>query len=137
VLKLTNEYLTGRITVFFGCNLVSLIHKVHGRYSTMDIEEGDLIEVEDNGQYKVITVQEIMRNLVDKPSEKHTRWNIGQSLFEGCKARVKLNDKATKRAEFNNKKYAIEQIFKAVENGSITLEEAQKTILNWETDVED
>ncbi|WML42699.1 hypothetical protein [Neobacillus sp. PS3-40] len=134
---MTNEYLTGRITVFFGCDTVSLIHKVHGRYSNMDLEEGDFIEVEDHGQYKATTVKDILKTLVEKTSNNHTEWNVGQSLYEGCKARVKLNDMATKIVEFNNKKYAIEQIFKAVENESFSLEEAKRTILKWETDIEE
>lgn len=132
-----DEFLTGRLTVFFGCDTVSLVHKVHGRYSYMDLEEGDYIEVGDAGERKVVTLQDVLQTIVEKPSDRHTEWNRGESVYEGCKARVKLDKKATKLVEENNKKRAIEQIFKAVKHERLTLEEAKKTILRWETDIEE
>lgn len=134
---MNNDYLTGRLTVFFGDDTVSLAHKVQGRYSYLDLEEGDYIEVENDGEYKAITVQDVLKTIVKKTSDKHTEWNKGESFYEGCKARVKLNPKSNKLVEENNKKYAINQIFKAVEYGYLTLDEARETIMKWETDIED
>jgi hypothetical protein len=131
------EYLTGILTVHFGTDSVVLAHKVHGRFSYMDLVEGDHIEVEENEHYKLVTVKDVLDTTVNELSNRHTSWNLGQSFYEGSKARVKLNPRATRLVESNNKKYAIRQLFRAVESNLITYDKAQETLLKWESDIED
>lgn len=132
-----DEYLTGELTVFFGIDQVYLLHRVNGRLSEMELDEGDYIEVKDGDGYKLITVKDALNTIVTKKSDKHNQWDLYGSFYEGSKVRVKINHKTTNQIESRHKKYAIRKLFKAVEDGFITREDAMETLLRWETDIEE
>lgn len=98
---MNEEYLIGRITVYFGVDIVSLVHKVHGRYSYMDLVEGDLIEVKEDDQYKTITIKDILNKIVEHDSSQI--WNHGSSIYEGAQVRVKLDPQGNKLAVLTEK----------------------------------
>lgn len=132
-----DEYLTGFLTVFFGCDVVSLVHKVHGRFSIMDLGDGDCIEVKDGDDYKVITIQDALTKIVKKHSKKLTKWNEGQSSYEDDIVRVKLNQRTTLQMLLANERYHMRELFKAVEEGYLSHEEAMRTIVKWNFDYGD
>lgn len=127
---MNEEYLIGRITVHFGVDIVSLVHKVHGRFSYMDLVEGDHIEVKDNDQYKAITINEILDTLVEHDSSQV--WNRGSSIYEGAQVRVKLDPQGNKRAVLTEKSLKINKVMFALKQGLITHEEATQAFLQLE-----
>ncbi|MGE8078121.1 hypothetical protein [Peribacillus loiseleuriae] len=129
-----NQYLTGILTVYFGTDSVVLAHKVKGRYSYMHLDEGDLIETEMDGAYKSVTVSDVLKTIVEKRSHKHNGFHIGQSLYEGTRARVYLNESTTERMESENKRYAIRELFADVKSGLISQEDAMEMLIEWETE---
>lgn len=133
---MTNEYLHGRLTVCFATDVVSLAHRVQGRISFMDLDEVDHVEVLDGDNYKTINIEDVLKKMVERPSRKYTKWNVGQSLYEGAKVRVKLDEDATKRVESNAKKQLITQLFEEAKHGLYTYEEVQEILINWESEEE-
>jgi len=127
---MNEEYLIGRITVYFCVDIVSLVHKVHGRFSYMDLVEGDHIEVKDNDQYKAITINEILDTLVEHDSSQV--WNRGSSIYEGAQVRVKLDPQGNKRAVLTEKSLKINKVMFALKQGLITHEEATQAFLQLE-----
>lgn len=126
---MSEEYLIGRITVYFGVDIVSLVHKVHGRFSYMDLVEGDLIEVKNDGQYKAITIKDIL-NTIERDSSKV--WNHGSSIYEGAQVRVKLDPQGNKRAVLTEKSLKINKVMFALKQGFITHEQATQAFLQLE-----
>lgn len=135
--KLDETYLTGFLTVDYGLDIVELVHEVNGRNSYMSLGKGDLIKVQEDDGFKEVTVNDVLNTTVNQRSKMHTKWNFGQSFYEGSRARVVVNPKTTKFIKSNTKKYAIEELFKAVESHLITHNEAMKTLEKWESNFED
>jgi len=127
---MSEEYLNGRITVQFGIDIVSLVHEVHGRFSYMDLVEGDFIEVEEDDQYKVITIKDILEKIVEHDSSQV--WNRGSSIYEGAQVRVKLDPQGNKLAVLTEKSLKINKVMFALKNGLITHEEATQAFLELE-----
>ncbi|WP_107950290.1 hypothetical protein [Lysinibacillus parviboronicapiens] len=128
---MNEEYLIGRITVHFGIDIVSLVHKVNGRFSYMDLVEGDLIEVKEDDQYKAITIKDIL-NTIERDSSQV--WNHGSSIYEGAQVRVKLDPQGNKRAALTEKSLKINKVMFALKQGLITHEEATQAFLVLELD---
>lgn len=126
---MNEEYLIGRITVYFGIDIVSLVHKVHGRFSYMDLVEGDLIEVKNDDQYKAITIKDILNKIEHDSSQV---WNHGSSIYEGAQVRVKLDPQGNKRAVLTEKSLKINKVMFALKQGFITHEEATQAFLQLE-----
>lgn len=126
---MNEEYLIGRITVYFGIDIVSLVHKVHGRFSYMDLVEGDLIEVKNDDQYKAITIKDILIKIEHDSSQV---WNHGSSIYEGAQVRVMLDPQGNKRAVLTEKSLKINKVMFALKQGLITHEEATKAFLQLE-----
>lgn len=126
---MNEEYLIGRITVYFGIDIVSLVHKVHGRFSYMDLVEGDLIEVKNDDQYKAITIKDILNTIEHDSSQV---WNHGSSIYEGAQVRVKLDPQGNKRAVLTEKSLKINKVMFALKQGLITHEEATQAFLQFE-----
>lgn len=130
-----DDYLEGRLTICYALDSVSLIHKVQGRASCLDLDEGDLIEIKnDNGVFKPVTISEILETVVKDESLKHTSFHLGQSLYQECSVRVKLNPKTTRSIELSKKRYFMNQLMHQVGLGGMTYEEAMETYLRWEAD---
>lgn len=129
-----DEYLNGFITVNYGTDTVSLRFKIKGRFAQIDLGEGDLIKVqeEENSSYKVVTIEEILNRTVNKISNRHTEWNQGQSFYEACRAKVRINPETNRYIEFLEKKGIIKALFKAVEMQELSHEKATRTLMNWE-----
>lgn len=127
---MNEEYLIGRITVYFGVDIVSLVHKVHGRYSYMDLVEGDFIEVKEGDQYNTITIKDILNKIVEHDSSQV--WNRGSSIYEGAQVRVKLDPQGNKLAVLTEKSLKINKVMFALKNGLITHEEATQAFLELE-----
>ncbi|WP_313150272.1 hypothetical protein [Lysinibacillus capsici] len=127
---MNEEYLNGRITVHFGIDIVSLVHKVHGRFSYMDLVEGDFIQVKEDDQYKVITIKDILEKIVEHDSSQV--WNRGSSIYEGAQVRVKLDPQRNKLAVLTEKSLKINKVMFALKNGLITHEEATQAFLELE-----
>ena len=132
---MNEEFLIGRITVYFCVDIVSLVHKVHGRFSYMDLVEGDHIEVKDNDQYKAITINEILDTLVEHDSSQV--WNRGSSIYEGAQVRVKLDPQGNKRVVLTEKSLKINKVMFALKQGLITHEEATQAFLQLELGEDD
>lgn len=128
--KMNEEYLIGRITVYFGVDIVSLVHKVHGRFSYMDLVEGDHIEVKEDDQYKAITIKDILDKIVGHDSSQV--WNRGSSIYEGAQVRVKLDLQGNKRVALTEKSLKINKVMFALKHGFITYEEATQAFLQLE-----
>ena len=126
---MNEEYLIGRITVYFGIDVVSLVHKVHGRFSYMDLVEGDLIEVKNDDQYKAITIKDILNTIEHDSSQV---WNHGSSIYEWAQVRVKLDPQGNKRAVLTEKSLKINKVMFALKQGLITHEEASQAFLQLE-----
>lgn len=126
---MNEEYLIGRITVYFGIDIVSLVHKVHGRFSYMDLVEGDLIEVKEDDQYKAITIKDILNTIEHDSSQV---WNHGSSIYEGAQVRVKLDPQGNKRAVLTEKSLKINKVMFALKQGFITHEQATQAFLQLE-----
>lgn len=126
---MNEEYLIGRITVYFGIDIVSLVHKVHGRFSYMDLVEGDFIEVKEDDQYKAITIKDILNTIEHDSSQV---WNHGSSIYEGAQVRVKLDPKGNKLAVLTEKSLKINKIMFALKQGFITHEQATQAFLQLE-----
>ena len=126
---MNEEYLIGRITVYFCVDIVSLVHKVHGRFSYMDLVEGDHIEVKDNDQYKAITIKDILNTIEHDSSQV---WNHGSSIYEGAQVRVKLDPQGNKLAVLTEKSLKINKVMFALKQGLITHEEATQAFLQLE-----
>jgi len=126
---MNEEYLIGRITVYFGVDIVSLVHKVHGRFSYMDLVEGDLIEVKNDNQYKAITIKDILNTIEHDSSQV---WNHGSSIYEGAQVRVKLDPQGNKLAVLTEKSLKINKVMFALKQGLITHEEATQAFLQLE-----
>jgi len=126
---MNEEYLIGRITVYFGVDIVSLVHKVHGRFSYMDLVEGDLIEVKNDDQYKAITIKDILNTIEHDSSQV---WNHGSSIYEGAQVRVKLDPQGNKLAVLTEKSLKINKVMFALKQGFITHEEATQAFLQLE-----
>lgn len=127
---MNEEYLFGRITVHFGIDIVSLMHKVHGRFSYMDLVEGDLIEVREDDQYKTITIKDILNKIVEHDSSQV--WNRGSSIYEGAQVRVKLDPLGNKLAVLTEKSLKINKVMFTLKNELITHEEATQAFLQLE-----
>jgi len=127
---MNEEYLIGRITVYFCVDIVSLVHKVHGRFSYMDLVEADHIEVKEDDQYKAITIKDILDTLVEHDSSQV--WNRGSSIYEGAQVRVKLDPQGNKRAVLTEKSLKINKVMFALKQGFITHEEATEAFLQLE-----
>jgi len=127
---MNEEYLIGRITVYFCVDIVSLVHKVHGRFSYMDLVEADHIEVKEDDQYKAITIKDILDTLVEHDSSQV--WNRGSSIYEGAQVRVKLDPQGNKRAVLTEKSLKINKVMFALKQGLITHEEATQAFLQLE-----
>lgn len=130
VRKINKDYLIGRITVHFGIDIVSFVHKVHGRFSYMDLVEGDHIEVKDGDQYKKITIKDALDTLVEHDSSQV--WNRGSSIYEGAQVRVKLDPQGNKRAVLTEKGLKISKVMFALKQGLITHEQATQAFLQLE-----
>ncbi|MGE7954966.1 hypothetical protein [Lysinibacillus xylanilyticus] len=126
---MNEEFLIGRITVHFGIDIVSLVHKVHGRFSYMDLVEGDHIEVKEDDQYKVITIKDIL-NTIERDSSQV--WNHGSSIYKGAQVRVKLDPQGNKLAVLTEKSLKINKVMFALKQGLITHEEATQAFLQLE-----
>ncbi|MBP3953622.1 hypothetical protein [Bacillus suaedae] len=131
------DYLIGRLTVNYAIDTIALAYKVQGRFSYVDLGHGDSIEVENEGDYKEVSIQNVIETTVDNCSERHTFFNLGQSMYEGVRARVRLNPNTSKLIEENRRKYFIKQLFKQVEAGGLSQQDAVETLLKWETDFEE
>ncbi|MGD6879273.1 hypothetical protein ACQCVJ_22540 [Bacillus infantis] len=131
-----NSELTGVLTVCFGTDEVILAHRVNGRISYMTLGAGDLIELVDHNN-QVITIEDVLETIVKKSSERHSRWNYGSSYYEGENVKVTINHKTTKLMDSSNKQYNVRQLFKGVEDGFITQEEALEIIFRWENECVD
>lgn len=129
---MNEEYLIGRITVHFGIDIVSLVHKVQGRFSYMDLVEGDHIEVKDVDQYQVISITEVLDTIVEHDSDSNKVWNHGSSIYEGAQVRVKLDPQGNKRAVLTEKSLKINKVMTALKQGLITHEEATHAFLKLE-----
>lgn len=136
-MPLSEEYLTGYIDVCFGTDRVELAHKVHGRYSYLELGEGDHIEVEGEQGYEMVTVNEVLKTIINKPSIKHSKSDVERSSYQGIKARVRINKETTARQELTAKLYTIRLIFKEVSSGFMSNEEAEQRLLRLEEDFED
>lgn len=132
---MNEEYLIGHITVHFSVDIVSLVHKVHGRFSYMDLVEGDLIEVKEDDQYKAITIKDILETLVEDDSSQV--WNRGSSIYEGVQVRVKLDPQGNKLAVLTEKSLKINKVMFALKQGLITHEEATQAFLQLELKEDD
>lgn len=131
---MNEEYLIGRITVYFGIDIVSLVHKVHGRFSYMDLVEADLIEVKEDDQYKAITIKDILNTIEHDSSQV---WNHGSSIYEGAQVRVKLDPQGNKRAVLTEKSLKINKVMFALKQGFITHEQATQAFLQLELENEE
>lgn len=136
--RLDVDYLTGRLSVCYAIDMVSLIHKVQGRSSSLYLAEGDLIEIEDeNGEYKTVTIQAILGTIVREESEKHNKFHLGKSMYQERPARVQLNPKTTRSLEHSRKRYFMNELMHLVRLGGMSYEEAMETYFRWEADFED
>lgn len=129
-----DEYLEGRLKVFFGIDTVYLAHKVHGRYSEMPLSEGDLVEVKDGENYKKITIQNALEKTIDKRFDAEKKLTSGKSIFQDCKARVKLNDQTTKDINQTIKRWKINELFHLLKWNRITPDEAEQILSKYDSD---
>ncbi|WP_336863846.1 hypothetical protein [Peribacillus frigoritolerans] len=134
---MNESYLTGYLTYNPSIDTVSLVHKILGRSSYMDLENGDHIEIFKNGIYQEISVREITNETIKNNSREH-RGAPGQSLYEGVKVRVMLSEKATRKIECYIRKRKTLCLFNSVvsKNG-LTFEEATEILSSWEAETED
>jgi|GEM_PF-7094450 len=135
---MSDQYLYGRLTVCFGSDMASLEHEVFGRLCYSDILDGDKLEVlSDDEGYKELDLKEIFSSIVNQPSKYHTKWNEGQSLYEGVKARVLFNQNNNKTIRGIKKRKLIRELFRRANFGEISLTEIEETIFKWEARYED
>lgn len=119
--------LKGYISVDFGIDRVYLLHKVHGRFSEMELGKGDLIKVKKTfDSVEDVSAEDILLTIVN-----HT------SKYQGCVAEVTINPNVTRKLERRNKMYAIKKLFEEVEMKEITHEKASEIVMRWESAYEE
>lgn len=127
---MSNEYLTGHLTVHYGCDVVQLVHRVNGRFSFMDLVNGDHIEVEVDDKREIVSVSDVLNDIVDNKKSR----NDGRSFYHDANARVKLD--LTKNAAINNaeRRYKIQEVLTSLKYGAITQQEAESLLVNLNTE---
>lgn len=133
-----SEYLTGFLTVEYGFESVSLMHKVQGRYSYLELAEGDLIEVKDGDSYREITYSEAFEQKTKSVQEDFaTLHSMGGSIYQGAEARVIISPRATIRLQKDHKRYVLRALLELVKARTISHEEAMQMYFDWEDETDD
>ncbi|MFB6467653.1 hypothetical protein ACE38V_12755 [Cytobacillus sp. Hz8] len=136
-----DEFLTGYLTIDPGVEMVWLMHKVHGRYSSLELAEGDRIEVNDGNGYKEVDFLEVLDSFLSDSREKAfrliSRQSIGGATYEGVKARVKINPRATKRIKQNHQRRIFNYLFYSVRERVISQDEAMDIFFKSDIDKDD
>ena len=129
---LEGEYLTGSLFIYYdgGRDGVELLHKVNGRISAMRLGDGDHIEIQDGLIREVITVNEALKTIKDDKSHKYHE--LGESLYQGVRARVKINHTTTKRLERETKALAIQNLLMKVKSGDLSEKDLARIIAEWD-----
>ncbi|WP_117170592.1 hypothetical protein [Paraliobacillus sediminis] len=119
--------LKGYISVDFGIDTVFLLHKVHGRFTEMELDKGDLILIKAPFKNEEYMTLEKTFNTLFNDLEK----------YEGYLAKVTINPDTTSKLDHKNKMYNIKQLFEDVSAKRLTHEEASEIAMRWESAYED
>lgn len=142
---MSDECLEGVIAVSYGGSNrgdVFLEHKVYGRFSQMELNDGDTIQVKDGDHYQTVTVEQILETTSDGPSYKSNRGRLelftdgsqiaGRSLYDGALAKVQLNSRVTQTIQAQNRRIFLDNLFFDVAREGMTYEEAMEALERWE-----
>lgn len=126
---MTDYYdVAGRLTVLYDIDVVRLIHLVNGRMSYMFLTEGDLIEIEEDGERKTISVTEILETTICNQSD----WKFGKSYFQDAYVKVRLSGEGNRVVNLLERSYKINEVLEYLKHGMLSQREATNLLLKFE-----